>query len=83
MFVMGGFVLIIIAAIEAFNGNADTAWKAMTLGNIFLTIFYIADLKREILNLEKFIKGKENPDSLGDVVNFKDLGRKNNQWGDR
>lgn len=75
MFILFGFALIIIAALSAFNGDTDTSWKAMILGNLFLIIFYIADLKKDVLKLSHTLKDKHEHDEFGDVVEFKDIRR--------
>ena len=75
MFVLFGFALIIIAALSAFNGDTDTAWKALILGNLFLIIFYIADLKKDVLKLSHMLKAKHEHDEFGDIVEFKDIRR--------
>ena len=72
MFVLFGFALIIIAAMSVFTGDTDTAWRALILGNLFLIIFYIADLKREVLKMSRMLKDKHERVEFDDVVKFKD-----------
>ena len=56
MFAIFAFALMVIGAYEAFTGSYEAAWNSLILGNLFLSIFYICDLKQDIKKLRNDIK---------------------------
>lgn len=56
MFVILAFALLAIGTYETFTGSYEAAWNSFVLGNLYLAIFYICDLKQDIKKLRNDIK---------------------------